>query len=292
MVLKTIASAWSSFVTYEANFNPDPWSEWAAEHVEIPIYLIGIYLLMVFELPKKMDPEFRLSKKIKYVIAVWNAFFSIFSTIGFFRLAVSIYYFLGVQGYSLHDSVCLNPDDYEGKEGPGAFWLTLFVFSKIPELLDTFWLVIQRKKVIFLHWFHHVVTLLFCWHAFSLRLLAGSWFAIMNYGAHMFMYAYYCAMTLGMHKYVVRYAPFITLVQISQMVGGIFIVTYTTVVHAKGNIPCYVNPGNLKCGLGMYAIFFYHFCVIFAEKYLTKADNKYKTKKYKQEIANGTKKET
>ena len=49
MVLTTLASAWSSFLTYQRNFDSDPWSEWATAHIEIPIYLVGIYLLTVFE---------------------------------------------------------------------------------------------------------------------------------------------------------------------------------------------------------------------------------------------------
>jgi elongation of very long chain fatty acids protein 6 len=31
----------------------------------------------------------------------------------------------------------------------------LFIYSKIPELMDTVFLVLQKKRVIFLAWFHH-----------------------------------------------------------------------------------------------------------------------------------------
>ena len=43
-------------------------------------------------------------------------------------------------------------------DGPVGLWVGLFIFSKIPELLDTVFLVLQKKRVIFLHWFHHVTV--------------------------------------------------------------------------------------------------------------------------------------
>eukprot|EP00959_Pyramimonas_sp_CCMP1952_P446462 9347841-Pyramimonas_sp.AAC.2 len=39
--------------------------------------------------------------------------------------------------------------------GPSGLWVGLFIYSKIPELLDTVFLVLQKKRVIFLAWFHH-----------------------------------------------------------------------------------------------------------------------------------------
>lgn len=39
--------------------------------------------------------------------------------------------------------------------GACGLWVGLFIYSKIPELLDTVFLVLQKKRVIFLAWFHH-----------------------------------------------------------------------------------------------------------------------------------------
>lgn len=35
----------------------------------------------------------------------------------------------------------------------------------------------QNKEVIFLHWFHHVTVLLYCWHAFISDTATGLWCA-------------------------------------------------------------------------------------------------------------------
>ena len=62
-----------------------------------------------------------------------------------------------------------------------GLWVGLFIYSKMPELLDTAFLTFQKKPVIFLHWFHHVTVLLYCWHAYHHQVSSGLWFASMNY---------------------------------------------------------------------------------------------------------------
>ena len=66
----------------------------------------------------------------------------------------------------VYHSVCVPPTPRYGR-GPVGFWVVLFIFSKIPELGDTVFIVLRKKPLIFLHWYHHVTVLLFCWHAFG-----------------------------------------------------------------------------------------------------------------------------
>lgn len=41
------------------------------------------------------------------------------------------------------------------------------VSLQVPELVDTLFIVLRKKPLIFLHWYHHITVLLFCWHAFA-----------------------------------------------------------------------------------------------------------------------------
>ncbi len=77
---------------------------------------------------------------------------------------------------------------------------TIFIYSKIPELLDTIFMVLRNKKVIFLHWFHHATVLLYCWHAFHTSIASGIWFASMNYCVHSIMYMYFFLAAAGYYK--------------------------------------------------------------------------------------------
>eukprot|EP00494_Astrolonche_serrata_P001183 UN01189 len=41
----------------------------------------------------------------------------------------------------------------------------VFVLSKIFELFDTIWLLLKKKDIAFLHWYHHISVFIFCWHS-------------------------------------------------------------------------------------------------------------------------------
>ena len=96
----------------------------------------------------------------------------------------------------------------------------LFIFSKVPELVDTVFLVLAKKPVIFLHWYHHFTVLLYCWTAYVGRSSAGLYFVAMNFGVHSLMYFYFFLMTWYRKLW---WAPIVTVLQISQMFVGIFI---------------------------------------------------------------------
>ena len=97
----------------------------------------------------------------------------------------------------------------------------LFIYSKFFELIDTVFLVLHKRPVIFLHWFHHITVLMYCWHSFATEQATGLWFAGMNYSVHSIMYTYYFLMLFKSIRGTVRtVARIITTVQISQMVGG------------------------------------------------------------------------
>ncbi|GET87098.1 fatty acid elongase, putative [Leishmania tarentolae] len=86
-------------------------------------------------------------------------------------------------------------------------------------MLDTAFLVFQKKPVIFLHWYHHVTVMLYCWHAWMASTSNGLWFVCMNYSVHSIMYFYYFVAACGYGKLLRPVAPLITFLQIAQMVS-------------------------------------------------------------------------
>ncbi len=42
--------------------------------------------------------------------------------------------------------------------------LWLFIISKVPETIDTLFIVLRRQQLIFLHWFHHASVLVYCFY--------------------------------------------------------------------------------------------------------------------------------
>lgn len=42
-----------------------------------------------------------------------------------------------------------------------------FCFSKLPELVDTVFIVLRKQPLIFLHWYHHASVLIYCWFSYQ-----------------------------------------------------------------------------------------------------------------------------
>ena len=126
-------------------------------------------------------------------LALWNLGLSTFSTIGFCRMLPQLMH--NLYHYGLWGQLCLDPESMIGSSTTGL-WCMLFVLSKIPEFGDTFFIVIHKKKLMFLHWYHHISVLLCCWHSFVSKAPTGLFFGTMNYGVHSIMYFYYFLMAI------------------------------------------------------------------------------------------------
>ncbi len=155
------------------------------------------------------------------------------------------------------ETVCTFPVD-TWASGTSGFWVMLFIYSKIPELIDTAFIVLRRKPLIFLHWYHHVTVLLFCWSSYSTMAASGLYFVAMNYSVHALMYGYYFMQAL---KICPRSFPtaLITISQITQMFIGTGVCMSCWYFLLAGR-PCHNDKSNLYAGALMYASYLYLFC--------------------------------
>jgi hypothetical protein len=51
------------------------------------------------------------------------------------------------------------PGEYDYGSGAVILWMSFFTVSKIFELWDTFFIVVRKRPLILLHWYHHVTVL-------------------------------------------------------------------------------------------------------------------------------------
>jgi len=109
----------------------------------------------------------------------------------------------------------------------------MFVLSKVPELGDTVFIVLRKQPLIFLHWYHHVTVLIYCWYSFSEYTAPARWFVVMNFIVHSIIYSYYAlrAMRFRPPKAV---AMLITSLQLLQMVWGAMLTSLPTDIRQKG----------------------------------------------------------
>lgn len=164
----------------------------------------------------------------KYLPAVnlktWRIFhnlaFCIFSTIGAVELAPTMINTLTTSG-NFHDSVC---NGYY-LHRPESFWVVIFVASKLFELIETFYFIVEKHPIPFIHWYHHILTFIFSTHSLYLRDSSVLYYAWMNYAVHSIMYFYYCVVSFSRKK--PSWAILITLAQIIQMFIGTAVVSQT-----------------------------------------------------------------
>lgn len=142
------------------------------------------------------------------------------------------------------------------------------MISKIYEFLDTVILVLKKKEIIFLHLYHHFITLILCFVMMEQVIAAQSFTMAANCTVHIFMYYYYALSALGLANWLssdlelmnffdagiqVWWKRYITQLQIFQFVldaGFNMIVTINHFQH-------YGTPN--QCSGNIYSWIFGHF---------------------------------
>ncbi|KAL2089198.1 hypothetical protein ACEWY4_016097 [Coilia grayii] len=207
----------------------------------------------------KQREKFELRKPL----VLWSLTLAVFSIFGAIRTGSYMMYILMTKG--LKQSVC----DQSFYNGPvSKFWAYAFVLSKAPELGDTLFIVLRKQKLIFLHWYHHITVLLYSWYSYKDMVAGGGWFMTMNYLVHAVMYSYYALRAAGF-RLSRKFAMFITLTQITQMVMGC-VVNYLVYSWMQQGQECPSHMHNIIWSSLMYLSYFVLFCQFFFEAYIGK----------------------
>eukprot|EP00606_Chrysophyceae_sp_TOSAG23-5_P001468 GSChrysophyteH2.ASY1.ANO1.261.1 assembled CDS len=245
---------------FEKNFNADKFLIFAANNYIIPGVALAIYLSFCFGVRRIM--EGRQAFDLRTPLAIWNAMLSGFSFLGMCRTVPFLLGSIFLNPYK--DTICIDPRTSWG-HGPTGLWVMLFIFSKLPELVDTVFIVLRKRPLIFLHWYHHVTVLLFCWNAYATLAGTGLYFVAMNYSVHALMYGYYCLTALHLCP---KSFPtiLITLSQIAQMFVGTGVCCSAWYYWYIGNT-CHNDITNLIAGGIMYGSYLYLFTAFAFRRY-------------------------
>ena len=169
-----------------------------------------------------------------------------------FNITLSVYSFLtfldgmNVLGYifGLNDDLSLISGKY----------MAMFLSSKYIELADSFFIVFSGKPVMFLHYYHHILTLVFAYINRIYILQSILYIILMNSAVHSAMYFYYALACFNI-RVPKLLKKSLTIAQISQMFCGIGALLWNLYVDDTYN---YV----ILMGIGMYvsyAVLFIHF---------------------------------
>ena len=247
---------------FEVDYDTEPGVRFAREHMALPLILAAFYLAAVCLGCRGLRRASAVRRDLRYPLACWNALLCGFSFAGAVRTVPDLLYRLG-SAQSPLDTISTAPAESWGV-GATGFWVQLCVFSKVPELLDTFFIVARHRPLLFLHPYHHATVLLYCWHAYATEAPQALYFVAMNYSVHAIMYGYYCLVALKLKPAWLPPAV-ITVAQISQMVVGLSVqlgACYVYFTDRAGGGK--VNGANVFWGGLMYlsyVVLFVHFAV-------------------------------
>jgi len=238
---------------------------WTDEHWQISYMFLALYLITLFFVPRIM--ETREPFKNKNILFWWNVGLSLFSFGGVYNTLPQLLFSskAGLLTHGLYETLCSHPDWVAN--GWCGIFTCLFVYSKIYELGDTFWKLLRKSPVSFLHWYHHCTVLVYACHSSKAACSVGIWFCAMNYCVHFIMYGYYAITQTRLKNWAKQWGIMITTLQILQMFTGLAILL--TVVHFKNNgYPCHTDEGNIVFGLLIYASYAILFINFFIQRWI------------------------
>lgn len=249
------------YMEWERKYNPITVLQWMQANPLCPIIACLLYGLFIVIGRKYFATREPLNWRIQ--LAAWNFSLSLFSFIGMARTAPQLFYNLST--ISLRDNLCLDPQITYGS-GSSGLWVQLFVLSKFPELFDTLFIVVHKKKLIFLHWYHHITVLLYCWHSYVTTSPSGLFFVVMNYSVHAIMYGYYFLMAMKMKPK--WFNPIVvTIAQISQMFVGIIVTLVAFYYYKYDEAECFIKKDNNLAAFLMYGSYLFLFLQFFIGRY-------------------------
>jgi hypothetical protein len=224
-------------------------------HFHVCLTIAVWYLILIWIGGRWM--RHRTPFRLRGPLILWNLVLATFSITGVIKTWPELYHLLRDTG--LRGTICTPACN----TGVTCFWTVLFVFSKVLELGDTMFITLRKQPLIFLHYYHHAIVLLFTWYAGMTSFGPGRWFIALNYGVHSLMYSYYALRAYGVRLPRVL-AMIITILQIVQMFVGMFITGYAFTLQQEGD-QC--STHTLTYAMIMYFSYLILFIKFFVDSY-------------------------
>jgi len=191
-----------------ARFKRDgyPATTWTELAVVITTYLVVIYGIREFMKDRK---RFELN----WLVAIHNFFLSALSLVMFCGVSYHVFYIWLTSTDAWNDLLC--DSKHRLVNTPYNLWTYVFYLSKFYELFDTVIIVLKKRPLIFLHVYHHIITMVLVYVMMD-DLVAVRWLpTIANCAVHVPMYYYYAMSAMGVSLWWKKY---VTKMQILQFV--------------------------------------------------------------------------
>ncbi|MFH4981309.1 hypothetical protein AB6A40_008018 [Gnathostoma spinigerum] len=246
--------------------------DWIEVHQISSIKLAIAYAFVVFSL--KYFMRTRKPLNLDFLLSSWNLLLSVFSIIGTINLAPEFFSTIAAKGFQA--SYCRSLEFTKGRVG---YWVWLFIVSKTFELFDTVFVVLRKKPLLFLHWYHHILTLIYAFYSYPSAPGFNRWGIFLNFTVHSFMYSYYLLRSLKL-RIPGSFARFVTTLQIVQFVISVAILIHLGVLIHIQNVNCDFSGGVYMLAVFMDVTYLILFVNFFLKSYIVEGGKrKYSNKK-------------
>ncbi|GMR61311.1 hypothetical protein PMAYCL1PPCAC_31506, partial [Pristionchus mayeri] len=242
------------------NFDFRRAGRWMDDHVIFTFQAVLLYLVTIFSLKYWMKDREPL--KLRIPVATWNFSIALLSGVCAWATTPDFLDILFNKGFSA--SLCSGRDRlFSGASGRAIFVL---LFARLPEFIDTLFIVLRKQPLLFIHYYHHAFTLCFAWFTYS-----GAWPSsvhgiYVNSLIHTAMYSYYFLTTLNIRPPPIV-AKSITIAQILQFAYLLYALIHFTVITQIFGVPCESDSTALALAWIMDLSYLYLFVDFYVNKY-------------------------
>ena len=249
----------------EASFSPGDSIKWMEKNWTATLYIAVLYVILV--LAGRHWMKGKPAYSLRSALLGWNIGLAVLSTLGAISLLPSLIDTVRKDGMN---SVCWTPLSTNPQL---CLWVFLYAISKLPELLDTAFIVLRKAPLLFLHVYHHVTILICAWYFYQRGGTAlFHWTSAVNYSLHSIMYSYYAARIYGI-QVPRQLARLITILQLTQFV----------ILFFSGIIAGYMTFTGVECNPVDVIIFQTLLAISFGMLFLNFYFNHYGKKSVKKE---------
>jgi len=173
--------------------------------------VIAVYLVVIFGVQELMRDRKKFD--LPLLVPIHNFFLCSLSFAMLIGMMYDVYNTFAAHGYEVETLIC----DSKKRLATGGqtWWFYIFFLSKFYELLDTVIIVLKKRPVIFLHVYHHCITVLLVYVMLANEVGVQWISSCANVMVHVPMYFYYALSSMG---FSVWWKKYITQMQILQFV--------------------------------------------------------------------------
>lgn len=248
---------------------------WAHDSIVYVVAISVLYVLLAYAGVRWMRdrPKFTLRRSL----VCWNAGLAWYSIYSLYRFMPGF-----INEKEPADRICSTAYMLRS----GGMWGFAFALSKFAELGDTVFVVLKKKKLIFLHWFHHLTVMWFCWFSYIWPHGPGRLFAMINMFIHSIMYIYYGVVAAGLWRLPKWINVTITTLQLSQMIIGALTTLWAYNRRLSG-LPCELSDFQFALAMMVYGTYGALFANFFYNAYLRRPARNTTPEAATNHVANG-----